>query len=869
MEIVRQLHLNQRGIYMSKRIAISLRLTMLIAALLVSLWLIPPQQVVAWIAALDPSASTAASVQSSLSWSSSGAIVTQTFNLDGGWNTIYLEVEPINPSPLVNEGSSANPLWLHQRSTVEAVFAQLDGCACLESVWTWNLPSTRMDFIVDPAEGLWDEPGWRRYVPAGKPDAFLTDLASLHTNTGYLVQLKEGSSATLSVSGRPVVRKHRWVQDSYNLAGFPILAGSEPTRQLFFASSSIDQVYRLSAAGEWVQLAANARLASGEAYLIYYNAANIDDATDFTAPFIVQEVVSEGLNFGVASHRQGFTLHNLSAIEAPVSISLVEGGNADVALQLSFPVIQPLRDGPGTVTLLPESVQPLKFSVLSSEQAQDGEALLQISAPALGVRWLLPVTAKATSRAGLWIGEVTVTEVSEGRLGSTNVESNQLTISLHPRSESGIRGAVEIEQNGDDLALAITLALPGAVSTTALDQSQIRGEGPTVGGYVFWDANQNGVRDNNEAGLAGRTVTLEDLSTTTAADGSYRFTGLAPGSYAIEIDPPPNYSASFDVTLPVTPVLTMANLHPALLLVSEAGIDAITPAGYVRQALLESDTLPYYDEDDNRVEPAINFGFVPVYSAQLVYTGRGGCADVVANPAPVALGEAINGTLAATVEQRSLRALLEASYAILISAGDEAVACGEIREAVPTLDPFRFRLLLRVQDENARPELLPYYEIMTDTRRISSVIFSMLTPKTTTGGTFRAGGLQRFEPITEAENDPLNPYRHKYHPDHDNLDTLFRPLPAHLDPHRWESVAFTRRIQMTLVDDLRQLPGLETLSDAEVEELVIQVDWGGVAWGGFYKEVISGIHKNTITVQGTFMIRQVLRGDELRSQPYD
>lgn len=852
---------------MPKQLTISLRLVALLVVLLAGGWLFQQPSGAATFA-VESSVPVAVERRSAISWSS-GATVTQTFTLAGGWNTIYLEVEPINPSPLVNEGTEAQPLWVHERSSLEAIFAQLDGCACLESVWTWNVPTTRMDYIVDPAEGLWDEPGWKRYIPDGKPDAFLTDLVNLRANTGYLVQLTENSSATLSVVGRPVVRKHRWVQESYNLAGFPILAGNEPTRQIFFGSSPITQVYQLNRAGEWVQLAATEKLASGQAYLVYYGGPNAEDAANFTAPLVVQEIVDQGLNFGAGSHQQGFTLQNLSTIDAPISIALLQENNADVAVRLTYPITQALRSGNASLTLHGQSIQPVKFSVLGSEQPQDGEALLQISASDLGVRWLLPVSARAGSKAGLWVGEVTVTEVSEGRLGSTNVESSQLTIGLHPRSEAGIRGAAEMSQVDSSLRISITLALPGAVSTTPLDAAGVRGDLPYVGGYLFWDANQNGLRDGDEVGLAGLTVTLGSLSTTSAADGSYRFTGLPPGNYTIDVSPPPNYTADFEVTRPVTPTVTASNLLPASLSLSAAGITDVSPAGYVRQVLLATDTLPYYDQDDTRIEPLINFGFVPSHSAELVQTGPGGCADVLENPASVLLGMVNNGLLLGADVPGDLATLLAGSAAIRIRAENEDVACGEIQEAAPTRDPFRFRILLRVKDEAAKPELLPYYELSAGSRRLSSVAFSLPAPKTTTAGNFNTGGLQTFEMIDVGENDPLNPFKHKYHPDHDNLDALFRPLPGNLQPYQYESVNFKRRIQLTLLNDLRRMPGMASLSDAEIEELILALDWGGIAWGGTYKEVISGVHKHDITVQGTFVIRQVLRGEELRKQPYD
>ena len=42
---------------------------------------------------------------------SAGQVVTQTFTLHAGWNTIYLEVEPANPSPLVGVGLQFGMGW--------------------------------------------------------------------------------------------------------------------------------------------------------------------------------------------------------------------------------------------------------------------------------------------------------------------------------------------------------------------------------------------------------------------------------------------------------------------------------------------------------------------------------------------------------------------------------------------------------------------------------------------------------------------------------------------------------------------------------------------------------------------------------------
>lgn len=61
----------------------------------------------------------------------------------------------------------------------------------------------------------------------------------------------------------------------------------------------------------------------------------------------------------------------------------------------------------------------------------------------------------------------------------------------------------------------------------------------SIMGKVFDDANGNGAVDENETGLAGWTVSLEQpvgtviANQTTAEDGSYAFMGLSAGEYAV------------------------------------------------------------------------------------------------------------------------------------------------------------------------------------------------------------------------------------------------------------------------------------------------------------------------------------------------
>jgi hypothetical protein len=72
----------------------------------------------------------------------------------------------------------------------------------------------------------------------------------------------------------------------------------------------------------------------------------------------------------------------------------------------------------------------------------------------------------------------------------------------------------------------------------------------TLSGFVYLDSNNNGVRNSGESPLAGITITLTgfdangkpvSVSTVTLQDGSYKFTGLAAGTYTLTEELPPAY----------------------------------------------------------------------------------------------------------------------------------------------------------------------------------------------------------------------------------------------------------------------------------------------------------------------------------------
>lgn len=822
----------------------------------------------------------------------SGATVQQTFTLNAGWNSIYLGVDPINTSELVDPDK---PELGHTLSLMQAVFAGVPG---LEGVWTYNQPVTGKDYLIDPGQGMWDEPGWTRFIPDtnvdanGQSQAFLTTLHSLHANTAYLVKLKSGAPATtVVVSGKPAPGHHRWQADAYNLAGFPIGVGQAPTVQAFIAGSgdAITEMRGLNADGAWTAPMAGAQtLAPGVAYLVRYAAA--PTLKDYTAPLDLRSetgsaLPSEGLQFagGMYANNARLMVKNLSAAGVDdITLSLLPDPAPDPTpkIALYFKASSgdiDLRQGPATMSLGTTDADMaaiLEFVVKGQPAAS--EALLSISSATLGTRWLIPLSAAPATYAGLWVGEVVVDDVSQARLGAT--DETELTVPMVAMSSSEVRGTTDLEetsiQNVTTVLVTMTLSLPTVTPQTAVAPGLTA---PYVQGRAYLDTNQNGRADRTEPGLVGVTVSFMPGSTSltteavSAADGAFSLSNMQAGDHTITITGLPGYTTSFPIEMqpaaltdPPLPSLITTNGLPTALAVDNQGTIAVTGSSeYLKQILLPpSYTLPIYEEGQ-RVEPALNIGFVQEDEAG-IYAGTCSAPRERLYPAPEQPAwQVINGVMGAQVT--STLADLIGNNIQVLRAG-EVISCADIVIGTPTAfsdgrgSVAKFRIILRV-DDSGNAELLPYYA-MSDKERVSAVTFvSLQEPETASPPeSFGAENTAMVFDWKLLGNDPLNPFKHKYNPDHDNLNRKFEPIQ---DSKLLEAYDVNRTITLTLRDLPEGMTG--TPQDMEVAR---SMDWGGTVWGGEYREVLDGLHKNAITVRGYFTIRHMITG-ELREQDYD
>ena len=127
-------------------------------------------------------------------------------------------------------------------------------------------------------------------------------------------------------------------------------------------------------------------------------------------------------------------------------------------------------------------------------------------------------------------------------------------------------------------------------------------------------------------------------------------------------------------------------------------------------------------------------------------------------------------------------------------------------------------------------------------RRFSSAAFAFKEPiGMTRQGEFGAEGSEFLCSVVLDYDDALNPFKHRYHPDHDNLDARF----TEKEPEGRESFTVTRqvKIQFTSTD-----PDNVTLAG-----------WGDTQLGGIYSETIAGLHETPLHLRGTVRLHQASR----------
>lgn len=383
-----------------------------------------------------------------------GGVRTQTFELQPGWNSIFVEVLP-------------------EPADLDAVFHGLP----IESIWGWFPPSGAIDFLDDPSTGLEKVEGWRGWFPRPRPEALLSNLFGIEVNRAYLVELGGSVPVTVTVTGRPVNLDLEWVPDSFNLVGFQVDPDQPPSFGALLAPSAAhagQPIYRLDPGGLWqvVNSPFSAPVRSGEAYWVYTRGGS-----RYQGPMEVVTEAFDGLEFSAALDSQRLRIHNRGLVDTQMRLRVLPSPTPIPWLERSFTDTGAtlFDDLPADSSRQADSGQSLfvQLGVRRNELAHDrSEQLLEIT-DGLGSRRFVfagitrghpeaqlpfgsgsragsPEKAGADPYAGLWIGEVMVHGVSAAQTAGTTPlpvgEAFRLRILVHVDDGGQARLLKEVTQ---------------------------------------------------------------------------------------------------------------------------------------------------------------------------------------------------------------------------------------------------------------------------------------------------------------------------------------------------------------------------------------------------------------------------------------
>ncbi|MDF7807665.1 hypothetical protein P4E94_09475 [Pontiellaceae bacterium B12219] len=351
--------------------------------------------------------------------------MTQTVQLDAGWNAVWLTIQPVP-------------------SSCDTVFANAD----VDCVQLWARQTGGEEFSTDPMEVLDRAADWQIWRPKSHPDALLNDLENLVAGKAYLIHAT--AAVSLELSGRAQLVEPDWLANSMSLTGLPAKEGTsfsdflKYTDEVGVDSSDGGSIYEVLSTGNHlkVYMPGDTAIVPGTAYWI-----KTLNEFDYAGPVSVKlQADTKELDFGSTWTSRNLTLINHSDVEQtvtlrqlpaePAPISTVPGalGVVPLGLERYNPAtarreISPMPDVL-TTNLAPEGVvelalRPRADELVSGELDVVWESLLQIDTPS-GILQTIGICCSQDERrintAGLWVGYAVVNKVSRApsRIGADN-----------------------------------------------------------------------------------------------------------------------------------------------------------------------------------------------------------------------------------------------------------------------------------------------------------------------------------------------------------------------------------------------------------------------------------------------------------------
>ncbi len=345
------------------------------------------------------------------------------YALRGGWNAVYLHGEASHAD--LDTLLAAHPEVL--------------------SVWRWNPNPTQTEFSASPlipSAGTPEWSTWRRDNAAG------STLSTLTGQAAYLIECSGAATDTYSV---PIVQKAlppraTWVRNGANLLGFPtrFQSATYPLFSTYFATFPVatapsSKIFKYAGGplgpANPVQVfsVASERLDRNRAY--WFESAVVGN---FYAPLEIAPSNPEGLAFGRSGSLVTVRVRNRTS--APVTLTVAPADSAAAPAgqdQITGPVPLKRRSfDAGTASYIEtpvatgfDQVIPAQASVelsftpdraaLTGASDTFYASLLRFTDSANLIDVSLPVSARVSSFAGLWVGDISVNRVVSHAPGAT------------------------------------------------------------------------------------------------------------------------------------------------------------------------------------------------------------------------------------------------------------------------------------------------------------------------------------------------------------------------------------------------------------------------------------------------------------------
>jgi hypothetical protein len=357
--------------------------------------------------------------------------LTQTIVVTNGWTAAYLLVDASSQSLIPSTPgvplSPGNPI---------------------DKIWLWKAPAGTAQYLITPASPLSAGGPWVSWGLTNLQNS----LAAMIPNAAYLIHSSSTTPYTWKIQGRPVPPHYSWDLTGLNFIGFATPATNPPNFQSFLAPSplaGLAQIYQY-VGGELLMQPANPMpviseyytpVTRGQAYWV--SATNVNNK--YFAPFQITLPDPSGISFGISGGQMTFYIANLTPNTLTVTMTdlvsepvpygqtnivdapplLVEGAQNPTNLTYTYTSLSPTGGG-GASNSLSWTLAPSgqtgsqvavtlgvnRYSMLSAPPGSLYASILQFT-DSLGFSSVdIPVSAVSANNAGLWVGQVSVTNVS-------------------------------------------------------------------------------------------------------------------------------------------------------------------------------------------------------------------------------------------------------------------------------------------------------------------------------------------------------------------------------------------------------------------------------------------------------------------------